>query len=440
MNTRSINIFRRILVTFFVVCMMMSSAWAALLNVKFLNENLDYTTNNIYVLFTEQAGPPDPFHATCDGQPLSLTTSYSFAQLGNGVSLSTLWGGVVYVSLGKAMTDNRTDAPSFLNFTDADYSTRWDRFEITFHGSPYDVADLTGINAFAVPIAIKTYGDGGTTHRQTLGYTVDGDTMISLLTATATNDSAVLKDGSGDFLRLVGPTTYDAPTIGPYPPFDDYVDSVIASGEDILIQDQFSGINISPATSNQIYTFTNTFDASSNLVMNGSGTIVGGGHTIIVSNSILAYHIYANNPPFTVDGIGWTFDSNDVYCAALRDVLAGFAIGFVGSTVTNPNTGQPFKDEYCEHWYAATQPLAFSDVQPVNPYYNAYAEVFWKYSDSYGFPFSDRLHKTVQASLDPATVDTVEIVVLQDIPEPSALFVLGLFPLLGAIRWRRRAL
>ena len=174
--------------------------------------------------------------------------------------------------------------------------------------------------------------------------------------------------------------------------------------------------------------------------MNGGGTAVGGGHVIMIPSSDLAYQIYANDPAFTVDGTGWSMGSNDVYCAALRDVLAGFAIGFVDSPVTNPVTSVPFKDEYSKFWYATNQPLAFGGLQTVHPYYNTYAEVFWQYSDSYGFPFSDRLHKSVQANLDPAHVDTVEIVVLQDIPEPSALLALGLLPLLGAVRRRRRAL
>ena len=378
--------------TFFVVCMVITTVRGAI-TVKFLNENLDYSTNNIYVLFTEQPGAPDPFDATFSGQPLSLTTSYSFAQLGNGISLSHLWGGVVYISLGQAMTDNRIDQPSFLNTSDPDYYKRWDRFEITYNGQPYDVADLTGINSFAIPLSIKTFGDGGTTQRAALGYTVNGGEMINLLKATATNDSAVLKDASNNFLRVIGPTTYTTPSIGPYPPFDDYVNSVISSGEPILIQDLYSGPGPEPRKTTQTYTFTNTFDVGSNLVMNGGGTVIGMGHSVIISNDILAYNIYANNPPYFVDGTNASFADNDIYSAVVRDTLAGFAIGYVGSTVTDPVTGQPFKDEYSKFWYATNQPLAFSGVQTNGHYFNKYAEVFWKYSDSYGFPFSDRLHR-----------------------------------------------
>jgi len=401
-----------------VLILFLTSTTSHALTVKFLNENSDYNLSEIYVLFTEQPTPPDPFDATNNGQPMSVTTSYSFSELSNGITLNHLWGGVVYVSLGEPMTSNRTDQPSFLNTSDPDFYKRWDKFEITFNGNSGDVANLTGINSFAIPLAIKTYGNGGTTNRQTLGYSVYGETLISLLEATATNSSAVLKDTSNNFLRVIGPTTYTSPGIGPYLPFDDYVNSVISSVDPILIQDQYSGNGPGPRKTTQIYTFTNTFDGGGNLIMAGGGTLVGMGHTVIISNDVLAYNIYANNPPHFVDGTNSSFADNDVYSAAVRDTLAGFAIGYVGSTVLDPVTGVAFKDEFCKHWYDASQPLAFSEVQTNGLYFNRYAEIFWKHSDSYGFPFSDRLHKSVQASLNPANVDKVEIVVLADIPEP----------------------
>ena len=393
------------------------------LTMKFINENSEYNSNEVYAIFTAASG--NPFVATNNGQALSLTTCYSFAELSSGITLDRITVGVVYISLGKPMTSNRTDAPSFTNTSDSDYYTRWDKFEITFNGSPYDVANLTGINSFAVPISIKTFGDSGATSRETLGYSIYADEMISLLTATATNDSAVLKGPSNDFLRVIGPTTYPAGSFGPYPPFDDYLNSVISSGEPILIQDLYSGDGSSPEKTTQEYTFTNTFDTGGNMIMNGGGTVVGMDHTIVISNDVLAYNIYANNPDYYVDGVKSDFADNNIYSAPVRDALAGFAIGYVGSSVLDPVTGVAFKDEFSKHWYATNQPLAFSDVQPGNEYFNGYAEVFWKYSDSYGFPFSDRLHKSVQASLNPANVDTVEIVILPDVPEPASFLILN---------------
>ncbi len=407
------------------------------LTMKFINENTEYNSNEVYVLFTEAAAPANPFDALNNGQPMSTTTSYSFAELSNGITLNHVDGGVFYVSLGKPMTSNRTAAPSFTNTSDPDYYTRWDKFEITFNGDSTDVANLTGINSFAVPISIKTYGNGGTTQRESRGYSIYADEMINLLEAEATNNSAVLKGATNNFLRVIGPTTYPAGTSGPYPVFDNYINSAIASGDPILIQGLYLGGGILPNTTNQVYTFTNTFDSGSNMIMNGGGTAVGMDHTIVISNDVLAYNIYANNPDYYVDGMKSSFAANNVYSAAVRDVLAGFAIGFVGSEVIDPATGTAFKDEFSKYWYATNQPLAFSDVQPSNEFYNGYAEVFWKYSDSYGFPFSDKLHKPVQASLNPANVDTVEIVISPDVPEPCSFIIYSLLFMIYYFRIRK---
>ena len=431
-NLINLTIVKSVLILVFLLTSVSSHA----LTMKFINENLEYTSDEVYVIFTAAVAPATPFVATNNWQPMSVTTCYSFAELSNGITLDRITVGVVYISLGKPMASNQTAAPSFTNPSDPDYNTRWDRFEITFNGNQPDCADLTGINSFAVPISIRTYGDGGTTPRESLGYSIFADEMISLLTATATNDSAVLKDASNNFLRVIGPTTYAAGTFGPYPPFDGYLSSVKASGDPILIQDLFSGDGSSPNKTTQEYTFTNTFDPGGNIIMNGGGTVVGMDHTIVISNDVLAYNIYANNPDYYVDGVKTNFSANDVYSAPVRDMLAGFAIGYVGSSVIDPVTGVAFKDEFCKHWFDSSQPLAFSDVQPNNKFFNGYAEVFWKYSDSYGFPFSDRLHKSVQASLDPATVDTVEIVILPDLPEPCLFLIYNLLFIVYYLRKR----
>jgi hypothetical protein len=72
---------------------------------------------------------------------------------------------------------------------------------------------------------------------------------------------------------------------------------------------------------------------------------------------------------------------NDVFSAAVRDILAGFAMGGVGSTVTDTLTGQQFEEEESNKWWAGGQNRAFEQVQPDNPYYNKYAQVFWQYTE-----------------------------------------------------------
>jgi hypothetical protein len=114
---------------------------------------------------------------------------------------------------------------------------------------------------------------------------------------------------------------------------------------------------------------------------------------------------------------------NDVYSAAVRDVFAGFACGFIGSTAIDEVTGLTFQSEASSNWFYTAQTQAFSDVQTVFPYYNGYGEAFWRYSDVYGFPFADRLRNAVQANLDPSKIDTLEVIVSPDvIPEPGIIF------------------
>ncbi|GEM_PF-3234111 len=415
---------------------------SAALKLRFVNENLNHADTNVYVMFRK--GTTNAFGASYSGGAIALTTAYSFAQLSGGVMLTDIVAGVFYVSLGNPMSVPVTNVagqlpgPSPSNTIDADYSTRWDSVEITYTGLPYDAADLTGINMFGIPFVLRTYG--GTTNRQSLGYDVGAATMIAKLRDAATNDSAVLTDASNNFLRVLGPTAYAAGTIGPYQPLGAYIDVVRAASRPILISDLFSGPagTQPPRLTTQRYQFSTTFTnllGVDQLIMAGGSLTSGGiGITNIVTfaYSNIAYQVYANNPLYTINGAdSGSMADNDVYSAAVRDVFAGFACGFIGCTATDQVTGLTFQSEASSNWFATVQTQAFSDVQTIMPYYNGYGEAYWRYSDVYGFPFADRLCSAVQANLDPAQVDTLEITVLPDVivPEPTGV----LAALLGAV-------
>ena len=432
-----------------VLCTMPVSMNAAL-NLRFVNQNYDYSDSNVYVMFRK--GTTNLFGASYSGGTIALTTSYSFAQLAGGVVLSNIVAGEFFVSLGKPMSVPVTNSagklpgPSPSNIADPDYSTRWDTVEITYTGMPYDAANLTGINLFCVPFVLSTYD--GTNVVQSLGYKVDGDTMISKLQASATNDSAVLKDAGGNFLRVLGPTAYAAGTIGPYQPLQDYIDLVRSSGKPILISDLFSGKPgvQPPRLTTQRYQFLTSFTnilGVDQLIMSGGSPTAGGiGLTNIVTftYSNIAYQVYANNPIYTINGMpGGSMADNDVYSAAVRDVFAGFACGFIGSTAIDQVTGLAFQNEASSNWFFTSQTQAFSDVQTTLPYYNGYGEAYWRYSDVYGFPFADRLYSAVQANLDPARVDTLEITVRPDVvPEPLGVFTVIICAGFAAVRRRKR--
>lgn len=435
----------------------------ASLSFQFINENTAYSDTDIYFVVTDNGTSTYDVTYLSGGNWITLAknTDYSFHDVAaGGIRFTNITGGVIYVCLGEKMDRDWSSQPSFTDKNDTDYYKRWDKFEITFNSNAADVADLTGINSYAIPQKLTSYNGGtGGTQKQTLGYNVSGDQMKTYLGAITNNDpTAVLTDTrpgqNNAFLRVVGPTSFAAGTVGPYNDLTDYVNAVKSSvpiGDTVAkIVDSYSGPagGTGPKAS-QAYNFTVKFDASGNLILTGTCGVQGA-TVITIPNSVtdpvainnyVAYQIYAANPAYNIVSDGYSgpgnMSDNDVYAAAVRDILAGFAIGYVGSTVEDPNhPGVMLKDEESKQWWESG--LAFSEVQPTNKYFNEYGEAFYLYSDSYGFSFSDRLpHKPVQVSLNPANVDTLTFTVAADsaVPEPSAFALLGLG--LSAFGWRR---
>ena len=106
-------------------------------------------------------------------------------------------------------------------------------------------------------------------------------------------------------------------------------------------------------------------DTGGNLVM--TGTAAGSPANIQIAAGNLSRGIWSCNPVDTVNGAVKHMGDNDVYSAAVRDVLAGFNYGFIASPEINPNTGKAFGAGPSENWYRSTAPpqsLAFEAAQP----------------------------------------------------------------------------
>ena len=101
------------------------------------------------------------------------------------------------------------------------------------------------------------------------------------------------------------------------------------------------------------------------------GLSVGPNHLIVILAGNLALGIYSANPGYTVDGTSANIGNNDVYSAVVRDVLTGYALGFVNSATLDPNTGSDFKDETSDHWWSSPQAFGFLQGNPA--YYDQYA-------------------------------------------------------------------
>src|SRR5690606_17537186 len=76
-----------------------------------------------------------------------------------------------------------------------------------------------------------------------------------------------------------------------------------------------------------------------------------------------------------------------------------------------------------QDWFALTD--LFSALQPNNTFYNPWAAAMSGVSQAYNFAYTDRFAHVV-APLDPARVDTLEIVLIGQVPEPSTYVMLGL--------------
>jgi hypothetical protein len=376
------------------------------LNLTFKIENPNYDTSNTYVTFID--GTLDATYG--GGTRLNVNQSYTISQLGNSVNLVSYIGGRVFVSLGAGVAN----PPEPVNSNIPSYHVRHDKFELTYSATnSASCADLTSVDFFSLPLEINTYHSGSTTPVDTLTYRISADALKTELAALAGDSSNVLLTDANGFLRVLSPRTTTVTQIQYYPPIQPYIDAVkVWQGQGhayTTIEDLYSHLGSTPATQTQNYSFQATIEADGSLKMVGGGDLVGQGHTILVAAANMAQGIYLGNVAWTVDGQADSFANNDVYGAAVRDVLAGFNLGFMASETIDPNTGTAFGAESSKLWWRSTR--AFEYLQPSHTYYNQYAKVIADNSDSYGYPFSDRWSH-VLANL--SGIDTLEIVVLAD--------------------------
>jgi hypothetical protein len=371
------------------------------ITLKVKNENKAYTDQNSYILFEGNV------QGTIGGFPLNPGISYSFAQVAAGIQLNSFRGGRIFVSLGTPLQDS--PPPEATNPSIPSYHIRFDKIELTYSNTdPASVANLTSIDFFAIPISLTTYKGGQPV--KSLSFSVDGNTAISDLGALTKNDPrVVLKDGD-KFLRVLGPANEQAAEF--YPSMQAYINAVKASNKPIPIADLFSQERGTPETSTQRYDFKGTFAKNGDLELLGSGEKIGPNHLIVIGYDDLLKGIYTSNPPYLVDRVKRSFADNDVYSAVVRDVLAGFNLGFVGSQVINTATkpAMPFGKCPSNQWWSSHK--AFDFLQPKQAYYNVYSKYLSQNSDSYSFPFSDRW-QSVQVPL--AGNDVLEITVQPDV-------------------------
>ncbi|HEU4679957.1 MAG TPA: proprotein convertase P-domain-containing protein, partial [Terrimicrobiaceae bacterium] len=401
-----------------VVC---SVGWAQTpLRLSVVNRNPNFTAEQVYLMF---GGITSGLVATAtvDGTPntgLVLGTSYALSRISD-IRLTTFRAGRLFISYGAPFTSASPGTawnPNFNNPSLPDYNMRWDKIEITYDvGLRAGGANLSATDFFSIPLQINTFTAGNpNSPLTTLTWTAPTATVFSSIAALSGGNATAVLTGSnglqtqnyGQVLRVVRPATVPNPAV--YASFNPYINFVRSGNISTPMVGSFND--------SQSFNLTAIVDASG-LVMTGTVTGVPVAQTtIIIASQDLPNGIYTANPPYTVNGALHHIADNDVYAVAVRDVLAGFNLGFIGSNETNPNTGASFGAGPSNKWYQPPVPvkLAFAGAQPANSnFYNQYASYLSSVSAAYAFPFTDLIQSPF-ASLDPTVISAMDVVILPD--------------------------
>lgn len=375
---------------------------------------------------------------------------YSFDTLKNGVSIEH-FSGRIYISYGQTWSVLNPGYEPAQNITDVNFFLRYDKMELTFNGNAADVADLTSIDYWSIPMQLETSLNGTTVQTDNgIKTGITSYDIYSQLSALTTTTQSGLSDalpalvpgkftrqpnqpGTG-FARIIGPSSY--PPVGgvpvtPYNLFKEYLTDLIKNfgpntsigktitglgkGTIATISGQFNGVGPNvPASgpqSAQAYDLTASIDATGDITLSGTVGSVSETTTMVYKKSDLINPsgIYGANAAFSLNGGASQNPANDVYGWITGDLLAGLNIGAIGSeTIINKTiVGAMTSSE----WFTIPNTSLFSNLQSSPSNYNQYAATLQKLSDAYNFAYSDRF-SPVLVSLNPATVNTLEISLL----------------------------
>lgn len=426
------------------------------LTVEFTNKSTHKDTD-VSIGFVPGAGTSMTVTTNASGTALSSVYAngngagnwYSLPDLSGGISVSS-FSGRVYVCYGTPWEVVNSGYEPAQTPTDPNFFRRYDKMEMTFTGQPTDVADLTSIDYWAIPMSLETLKSGApvASVRGFLGKGTDAATIYSKLTDLTANPANGLpalvpgkfkQMGNGpnpgkSFARIIGPSSYPpiypAPGGVPVTPYDRWEaylqflhDSYgpgtaktgkLGNGIIARIAGKFAGVGPNPPSSGptapQKYDYWASIDKGLNVTL----TEVKGSTRIEYKKEDLMNPagIYGGNTPYYKNGAkSPTNPGNDVYGWIGGDLFSGFNIGAVGSSAT---VGKHVVGEMpSQDWFKLKAKDFFSGLQPNAPYFNKWAATLSPLSDAYNFAYSDRF-APVFASLNPSDVDTLKIILLED--------------------------
>ena len=372
---------------------------------------------------------------------------YHLDEIQNGVYIKN-FSGRIYISYGQRWQIIEAGYEPAQNITDVNFFLRYDKMELTFNGDPTDVADLTSIDYWSIPMQLDTYFKNNLVQTDLGLKTGVTSNMIynALHQLTSTpksgqnNAKPALVPGSfiqksnqpgTGFARIIGPSSY--PPLGgvpviPYSLFDSYLNflnenfgkvpiknalKISGLGKGIIakISGHFSGVGPNVPSSGpqsaQDYNLKAHIDSDLNVTLNG--TVGGTPTTILYSKESLVNPegIYGANAAFSLNGSSVQNPANDVYGWITGDLLAGFNIGAIGSSTTINRTMVGAMSSSA--WFSTIpNDKLFSKLQTNTTHYNPFAATLQPLSEAYNFAYSDRF-SAVQISLNPKTTDMLQI-------------------------------
>jgi hypothetical protein len=422
--------------------------------VKFSNLRDDASAFPAYVTF----GGGGTLCATnlADNQPINKGAYYPLSVLSAGVRITKFDSGRIFISLGSPLTSPNPDngySPNFNNPNLADFSTRWDKIEMTFEPAatnpdipcgttgPYaGGANLSSQDFFGIPLQIVTSGGGKTpanltwregtaevmhalgalsnfaeiTHQNATGAIACGNNGVVVPGVCASSGNKVL--------RVIAPATV-APTNGHtvYPTLAPYVTYLRTGNDGGAVQTIIQGNNgqfdnldfqVYDLTA-KIYNSSTTIGGQAinpgDLVLNGS--VNNGSRGIepfalyVAADNLTDTKLYGANPAFKII-VGE--DVKGVANKVIADYFSAINFGFAASPTNNPaQPGTSIGNSPSWTWYGnnpsgINQPAlliteAFAFAQPTRTFYNQYAAYLTGVSDTYGFAYNDRVQSPLAA-------------------------------------------
>lgn len=394
----------------------------------------------------------------------------------------------VYISYGQGFS-NTLNQPGFLT-GGASWDVQYQNFEITRTGGSGDQGNMTNINYFTAPMAIRSYSstyNGGTQALQSVSYKYTTAQYATNLANSSTGTNTIY-DGNNNLVRYVGPSTYNTGQI-PYQNFNNYLTSVNSSGvtNQIWNSSGFNQIGQSGTTGyNFLFTFqlTSSVDANGDIVMTGqivvtkkdnvTGVIIEtdqlvasdtgltlSGSDIAKLTQVIYGQSTGQNPDIATWGSGWAtlaayLTANDIEASALEilqaqvvgEISTAILLGFLGNDKNVNGTDLNTMKSY--EWWQMIPLEAFDAIQSDPDFYNRWAAAVYDATDNgaYGIPYSDRLGEgplvnSVQYKIgnDTYDIDKWEIDIFDPVsavPEPRTVAFVGMGLALVIAGWVRR--